>query len=185
MKPSPTASIQKQLATFCELVKEIDLLASRQSAAETELATLTESGDICDDKILDRIGRLQLFTKLFPDRLEGREESIVEVKQSLVTALDDFFGNDIRRRFPNLQQLAYAQLEPQLKKHFRSESELRNAINNSEQMSEVITYGNSLSGCNTVGLMRREHAATIALGKKALMLWKQGEELEAKLTAKT
>lgn len=184
MKTTAIGDIKKQVDAFSKLVAEIESLNTRQGEAETKLASLIDSGDLADDQVLDAISRLHLFVKLFPARIEAREASVAEVKAGLLTLLDDFTGNDMRRRFHNLNALAKARVEPRLKPLFGNPGDLITAVNHAPEMAGVLDFWRKLDGCGAGGLLRAEPSATVALGQKILALWKTGEEIETRLQAK-
>jgi hypothetical protein len=171
--PASTA-VKAALDKLTALYAEIATLKSRLTLTQFELGQLTTQGDLENEKVITSIGRLQIFTSLFPGRITAREDSIRTLEADLLAACHDFCGKTLRPFLADLMVRTRIQVGAALKGHLKGEA-LERAVSTSDSVQEI-------EGFDWVAtLHQRDGEALVSYANDLLNCWNKAQAINGKL----
>ena len=185
MEKSPPEILQGHVAQFQQVLAEVAALETRKTESENQLASLSENGDLNDKEVLSEIGRLQVFTQLFPSRLAATERSIGPAVDALRLACHAFINAHLMERAENLTSRVRAKIRAALAEHFQDEAALAAAVEKSALMNEAGSISGAVNFARGASLteFHLDADGLIRRAQGLLAIWKQAEEFEAKLNS--
>lgn len=182
MEKSPAQILGATLENFQHSQKEIASLLDEQSASESKLADLCVNGDLKDEAVLDQISRLQVFTKLFPTRVESRRLEFNSRVNEMRDAILVFINHELFPRMRGLVNGFRAQATAKLKEHFTDESALSAAVEKSSIMNEVLALNRKVNFAkeSSILLYNDDFEGLCRRAKSLLVLWGEMDAIEPK-----
>lgn len=173
MKNSPTAPINAGLKVISDLEKEVAALNQQLTDATAELADKSANGNLSDEKVLERIARLQTFTTLLPARLTAREAAFDQAHKDLLAACHTFISKEANPRAGSVTRALRAKVKAELKAHFAEEYQLDQAVEKSTLVVECWNISFTLEENPMFGAVKYAH--------EQIAKWDRLMVLEAKL----
>ncbi len=118
MKNSPTEPIKKQLEALSTLNIEAEKCRTKLANVESDLASLISTGNLDNEETLNRIGRLEILSRVLPARIAEREQARTRGKEDLQATCHDFIEAHLGPRLRELAINARAKVKATLSKAF-------------------------------------------------------------------
>ena len=131
-------ALKDSLAAHAKIVEEIQLLRSRQASTASLLASKESACDLVNSKQLADIAELRTVADLLPKRIEQREAALASAEAQVLSTAHDFIQRDLSRRKSAIETRTRARVTNQLRPHFADEIALREAVEKSVAVQEVV-----------------------------------------------
>jgi hypothetical protein len=181
MKNSPAQILQGRITQFQRARADIAAFDARLSESESQLASLSASGDLDDEAVLNQIARLQVFTKLFPARIEALNKAHDSGVDDLKTACCQFINQELNPRAHDLAARVRELVGAKLKEHFQDKTALSAAVEKSALVNEANKIKAAVNFARESGVLNFDADALIGRAESLLTLWQSADEFEAKL----
>jgi hypothetical protein len=175
MKKSPAEILQSQLDAFNSINQEAKSLRTRLTTEQAELANISANGDLNDEKVISQIGRLQIFTNLFPARITAREAAIGPAEQDLLSACEQFISSALAPRLRDLKSRAQVKAKAQLEPCFSYNYDLDEAVSKTKIIVELEKF------LSIATIRRNPMRGVINYAEELLQTWTDLKPIEAEL----
>jgi len=171
MKP---ATLKSALETHLKLRAEIGELEDLKARSATELAKLEAGCDLKDKAALQEIARLQVLARLFPARIEARDNQLETDRAALVEATSAFIAETLRPKLNALRESAREKVKKAIADLYSDKDALDAAIAKSDLVRSV----ESIDWNRTI---QTNPSNSITYVQGFLQAWNQAVEIEKTL----
>lgn len=181
MRNSPPKILQGRITQFQRARADIASFDAKLHESENQLASLSATGDLEDEAVLNQICRFQVFTKLFPARIEALNKTYNSGADDLQTACFRFINQELNPRAHDLAARVCELVGAKLKEHFQDEAALLAAVEKSALVNEANKIKAAVNFARESGVLAFDADGLIGRAESLLTLWQSADEFEAKL----